>query len=72
MLLKPQQLHEYQRECVLHQLQQDNSMLWLQMGLGKTPITLTSIVDRMRSGRVKKVLIFGPLRVIQSVWAREG
>ena len=72
MLLKPQQLHEYQRECVLHQLQQDNSMLWLQMGLGKTPITLTSIVDRMRSGRVKKVLIFGPLRVIQSVWAREA
>lgn len=71
-LLKPQQLHDYQRECVLHQLKHNNSMLWLQMGLGKTPITLTSIVDRMRSGIVKKVLIFGPLRVIQSVWTREA
>lgn len=71
-LLKPQQLHDYQQECVMHQLKHNDSMLWLQMGLGKTPITLTTIVDRMRSGQVKKTLIFGPLRVIQAVWAREA
>jgi len=71
-LLTPQMLHAYQRECVMHQLQHDDSMLWLQMGLGKTPITLTTIVDRMRAGQVKKTLIFGPLRVIQAVWAREA
>jgi len=71
-LLTPQMLHAYQRECVMHQLQNDDSMLWLQMGLGKTPITLTTIVDRMRAGQVKKTLIFGPLRVIQAVWARES
>jgi ERCC4-related helicase len=63
-MLKPQQLHDYQRECVLHQMYNDESMLWLQMGLGKTPVTLTTIVDRMRAGQVQKVLIFGPLRVI--------
>lgn len=71
-MLTPQNLHEYQRECVIHQLQHDDSMLWLGMGLGKTPITLTTIVDRIRCGDVKKVLIFGPLRVIQAVWAREA
>lgn len=71
-LLTPQQLHSYQRECVMHQLHHDDSMLWLQMGLGKTPVTLTSIVDRMRAGQVQKTLIFGPLRVIQAVWARES
>jgi len=71
-LLTPGQLHEYQKECVMHQLQYDDSMLWLGMGLGKTAITLTSIVDRMRSGTVKKTLICGPLRVIQAVWAREA
>lgn len=37
-----------------------------------TPITLTTIVDRMRAGQVQKTLIFGPLRVIQAVWAREA
>lgn len=71
-MLTPQHLHAYQRDCVLHQLYNDNSMLWLQMGLGKTPITLTTIVDRMRAGQVQKTLIFGPLRVIQAVWAREA
>ena len=71
-LLHPQQLHPYQRECVTHQLTHDDSMLWLQMGLGKTPITLTTIVDRMNMGQVQKTLIFGPLRVIQAVWAREA
>lgn len=71
-MLNPEQLYDYQRECVLHQLQHPDSMLWLQMGLGKTPITLTTIVDRMRAGQVQKTLVFGPLRVIQAVWAREA
>lgn len=71
-LLHPHQLYDYQKECVIHQLTNSDSMLWLQMGLGKTPITLTSIVDRMNAGQVEKTLVFGPLRVIQSVWAREA
>lgn len=71
-LLTPQQLHEYQRVCILHQLEHDDTMLWLGTGLGKTPVTLTTIVDRMRAGLVQKTLIFGPLRVIQAVWARES
>ena len=71
-MLHPQQLYDYQRECIMHQLQHDDSMLWLQMGLGKTPITLTSILERMRAGQVRKTLIFGPLRVIQAVWTREA
>lgn len=37
-----------------------------------TPITLTTIVERMKAEQVQKVLIFGPLRVIQAVWAREA
>lgn len=71
-LLKPSNLHSFQRECILHTLHHDHTMLWLQMGLGKTIITLTAIAERMRAGTVKKVLIFGPLRVVQSVWSREA
>lgn len=56
----------------MHQLNFPYSMLWLQMGLGKTVITLTTINELMRAGRVKKTLIFGPLRVIQAVWAKEA
>lgn len=71
-MLVPQQLHDYQKECVLHGLYQPDSMFWLQVGLGKTIISLTIVVDRMRAGQVKKTLIFGPLRVIQAVWGREA
>ena len=71
-LLTPDKLHDYQRTAVKHQLYHPDSMLWMQMGLGKTPVTLTTIVDRMRAGQIKKTLIFGPLRVIQAVWTREA
>lgn len=71
-MLTPDRLHDYQKQCVRHQLERADSMLWLQPGLGKTIITLTAIVERMRMGGVKKVLVFGPLRVIQSVWEREA
>src|SRR5699024_4717785 len=30
------------------------------------------ITDRMRAGQVKKTLIFGPLRVVRSVWQKEA
>jgi SNF2 family DNA or RNA helicase len=72
LLRSPKALWDYQREATLHQLYNKDSMLWLGMGLGKTAITLTTIVEHMKANRVKKVLIFGPLRVIQSVWATEA
>jgi len=71
-LLTPQKLHEYQKVAINHMMTHDDSMLWLGVGLGKTIVTLTTIVDKMRAGHVKKTLILGPLRVIQSVWARES
>lgn len=71
-MLQRENLHDYQRVAVNHMLLNKDSMLWLGMGLGKTPVTLTSIVTRMQAGQVQKTLIFGPLRVIQSVWNREA
>lgn len=71
-MLHPSNLRDYQREAVLHQLYHDKSMLWLGCGRGKTPITLTTIEHRMRAGQVKKVLVFGPVRVIHAVWEREA
>lgn len=71
-MLKPTDLHDYQKVAVMHQISNPDSMLWLQVGLGKTPVTLTTIIELIRTGNVQKVLIFGPLRVIQAVWARES
>ena len=71
-MLTHDNLHEYQGECVTHMLENPNAMLWLQMGLGKTIITLTSIVSLQKSKKINKTIIFGPLRVIESVWTTEA
>ena len=71
-MLTSHHLHQYQNEAIAHQSNHDSSMLWLDMGLGKTVITLSTIDYRIRAGSVKKVLIFGPLRVIHSVWEKEA
>ena len=71
-MLNPSNLYGYQRKAILHQLYHDKSMLWLGCGLGKTCVTLTTVEHRIRSGHIKKTLVFGPLRVIHSVGKRES
>lgn len=65
-------LHDYQRRTLDHMNHCDNSMLWLGLGLGKTVSALTNIVQRQKAGKVKKVLIVAPLRVIQLTWKQEA
>lgn len=45
--------------------------LFLDMGMGKTVISLSAIVDLILIGEVKRVLIVAPLRVAKSVWGQE-
>lgn len=47
-------------------------MLWLDMGLGKTVITLTSIEHLLRVGFLTGVLIVAPIRVARLVWRQEA
>ena len=65
--------HEYQREAIERLLTNDHYGLFLDMGLGKTIITLTAIeqliYDRME---VQKVLIVAPRTVAESTWQSEA
>lgn len=47
-------------------------MLWLDMGLGKTVVTLTAIAEKLDRLQISGALILAPLRVIQSVWRQEA
>ena len=65
-------LHEYQNYCVEFLESHPEAMLILQMGLGKTAISLTAILDLMfDSFDVGKALVIGPLRVVKTVWPEE-
>jgi len=65
-------LREYQMTAYGHMVHNEAAMLCLGVGLGKTAVTLTTFEYRRQRGEVGKMLVFGPLRVIQAVWAREA
>jgi SNF2 family DNA or RNA helicase len=71
-VLTPDLLHDYQKKAVNFQCTHPNSMLWLDMGLGKTVITLTSVAHLVKTGFLRGVIIVAPIRVIRLVWRQEA
>jgi SNF2 family DNA or RNA helicase len=71
-MLTPNLLHDYQKKAVNFQCTHAHSMLWLDMGLGKTVITLTTIAHLLGTGFLRGVLIVAPIRVIRLVWRQEA
>jgi len=65
-------LFEYQQKAINFQCSRPESALWLDMGLGKTVITLTSIAHLIRCCIVGAVVIVAPVRVCRLVWRQEA
>ena len=64
--------HDYQRYAAEFIISHPVAALLLDMGLGKTSITLTAINDLLfDSFEVHKVLVVAPLRVARDTWSAE-
>lgn len=64
--------HEYQLASVDHLYRNDKCGLFLDMGLGKTVITLTFLNKALYEELdISKALIVAPKRVVESVWTSE-
>jgi SNF2 family DNA or RNA helicase len=63
--------HGYQIEALSFLLVNPKSGLFLDPGLGKTPISLSAIRILKMTDDIKAVLIVAPLRVIYDVWPNE-
>ena len=64
--------HDYQRYAAEFIITQPVAALLLDMGLGKTSITLTAINDLLfDSFEAHKVLVVAPLRVARDTWSAE-
>lgn len=65
--------HKYQEIAINKIYDTPKVGLFLDMGLGKTVITLTAI-DELMYGRfdISKALVIAPLRVAEDTWSREG
>lgn len=64
-------LHGYQETAVEFAKANKKAALILDMGLGKTAVTLTALQDLVRDFEAFKVLIVAPLRVARSTWPAE-
>lgn len=64
-------MHDYQRDAV--QFLKDNpySALFIDLGLGKSIISLTTILDLVGSFEIDCTLVIAPLRVASETWPTE-
>lgn len=73
MFMNANNLHNYQKACVAHIIEHKFCGVFLDMGLGKTVITLTAINDLMFDYcEISSVLIIAPKRVVETVWQEEA
>ncbi|MCD4557187.1 DEAD/DEAH box helicase [Schaalia sp. lx-100] len=64
--------HGYQQVAIRHLVDCPQAALFLDMGLGKTAITLTAIAQLMHDMfEVSRVLVIGPLRIARDTWPEE-
>ena len=64
--------HEYQKYAINYLLEKPVAAIFLDMGLGKTVISLSAIFDlTLDSFQIRKVLIIAPLRVARDTWPVE-
>ena len=65
--------HKYQEIAINKVFDTPRCGLFLDMGLGKTAITLTAVEDLIYNRfEVSKVLVIAPLRVAEDTWSRES
>lgn len=70
MIFKP---HDYQRRAIEKIIAQPAVGLFLEMGLGKTVISLTAVEKLIRQEyEVQRVLVIAPLKVAEDTWSRES
>lgn len=67
-----QELRGYQRRAISFVKRRRYGALLIDMGLGKTIIMLTAILDMLLSREIGSVLVVAPIRVIQAVWRQEA
>lgn len=65
--------HNYQVYCIKRIISDPVIALFLDMGLGKTAVTLTAINDlKYNRFEASKVLVIAPKRVAETTWSREA
>ncbi len=64
--------HPYQERMRRWVVEHPRCLLFAEMGLGKTVVTLTALQDLVDSWEVSRVLVVAPAKVAESTWSDEA
>ena len=64
--------HDYQKKCIYAIMKKNNIALFLDMGLGKTVITLSAFYTLKYYKQITNCLVIAPKKVAESVWKQEA
>ena len=68
---KKSDLHEYQQQAIDWLYEHNAALALLPVGAGKSVIGWTTAQELMKTGHIKRPLVFAPMRVAQLVWPQE-
>ena len=63
--------YDYQKYAIKFIVDKPISALLIDMGMGKSSVTLSAIDILLKKKKIKKVLVIAPIRVCKSVWGQE-
>ncbi len=69
MIFRP---HDYQRRAIEWVMDHPRCLLFLDMGLGKSVVTLTALQQLMTYGEAGRALVIAPKKVAESTWSTEA
>ena len=64
--------HDYQKKCIYAIIRKNNIALFLDMGLGKTVITLSAFYTLKYYNKINNCLVIATKKVAESVWKQEA
>ncbi len=64
--------HGYQSRAIGWVETHPRCLLFLDMGLGKSVVTLTAVMRLILHGEVERVLVVAPKKVAESTWSTEA
>lgn len=67
----PEDMHDYQRAAVDFLLSHPFSALFVDLGLGKSIISLSTIMELVARDEIDHVLVIAPVRVARETWPTE-
>jgi SNF2 family DNA or RNA helicase len=71
-MLTSEDLYQFQKYAVNHIIRNPGAMVWMDIGLGKTIVSLTAIEYLLDSFQARGALVVATKKIVEAVWQQEA